>query len=117
LKLSRKHNDEETKPTPAAPAPRDTVSEAFALLQQLQPLREAAIEELLAQRAKIDDQLAQLGYEPAAATAVSRSPRRRSVADPTKPCPVCGKLGHDRRFHRYEHGRSSPELPPPEPSQ
>ncbi len=100
----------------APPLQKSAVEQAADLLDQLDKVRQAAIEELLVQREAIDAKLSRLGYAEATPTRVARPTAPRG-AGTEKICPVCGAPGHDRRFHRYEKRKTEalPQASPPDP--
>lgn len=75
------------------------VETATKALEQYELVRSNAIEELLTQRAGIDEQLERFGYTTKTATVGMSTIRRTSSG---KPCRICGELGHDARRHRFE---------------
>jgi hypothetical protein len=93
-----------------------SVDDVLKLKQDYESQREAAIQELLAQRNRIERQLRELGHDPEPAflkpATVPKAPRKASAAKrtpkmPTTPgekfCPVCNSNGsHDGRAHRYQ---------------
>ena len=58
------------------------------LQRQRDELKSSAIQELLAQRKEIDEQLTALGYQVEEATMPAR--RQKRELDPNKACSVCG---------------------------
>lgn len=103
-------------PAPSAATPNMNI---FELLDEVDRQRDEAIQRLLAQRDELDTKLERLGYEvrPVAQPLVPQAPqatRRRGGVDPNKPCRICGKTGHDGRFHRFEKpAGATPQDPVP----
>ncbi|SRR5579883_1557501 len=68
-------------------------------ISKLETLKKEAIDELLAERQKIDEQLAQLGYNdgppPKKKTGASKPAGERH-------CDICDMNGHDARAHRNQ---------------
>jgi len=95
-------------PTPVS------VDDVLKLKHDYESKREAAIQELLAQRNRIERQLRELGHDPepeflaTAPKAGTKAPaKKRTPKMPTTPgekfCPVCNTTGsHDGRAHRYQ---------------
>jgi DNA repair exonuclease SbcCD ATPase subunit len=76
------------------------VQEALKAMQNMEALKQGAIEELLEQRKTIDEQLTQLGFEDQPKSARGKATRQR---DPNKPCGVCEFVTdppHDGRAHK-----------------
>jgi hypothetical protein len=112
VKKSKNYPDEEVREV-EAPAEVDTITAAFELLNRLEPLKQAAIAELLKNRESIDEKLRMLGYESLrAGRPITKRPTVAGVGG--KVCPICGAIGHDRRFHRYDTVPPPDESPPKE---
>jgi DNA repair exonuclease SbcCD ATPase subunit len=80
--------------------PMSKVQEALKAMQNIEALKQGAIEELLEQRKTIDEQLSQLGFEQQPKSAKGKVTRQR---DPEKPCGVCKFATdppHDGRAHK-----------------
>ena len=75
-------------------------------LAKIETPKAEAITELLADRAKIDEQLAQLGHSDGKPAAKKRGTREGAgTVDPDKPCSVCNFVtvpNHDARKHRAQ---------------
>lgn len=74
----------------------ETVDKVMKALEDLDSLKQQAINELLDERKNIDEQLAKLGH------GVKQAASTKRMRDPNKLCPVCGEKGHDARRHRGE---------------
>lgn len=83
------------------------VQKVLDLERQFQEAKQVAIQDLLSQRATIDEQLKTLGYDSTKKVAVVRQ------TDPNKKCPVCGETGHDARRHKNDP--KPPAAQPPAP--
>jgi hypothetical protein len=106
-------DDTKTTPKPEVKKMASTkAQQALEALAKIETLKAEAIQELLADRQKIDDQLGQLGY-------TDRKPARKrggaregaGTVDPTKPCSVCNFLtspNHDARKHRAQGDNKKP---------
>jgi hypothetical protein len=66
-------------------------------LENMETLKQEAIDELLAKRQEIDSTLERFGYH---APVIKRQPSG-------KPCRICGETGHDARRHRGEKQEAS----------
>ena len=80
------------------------IDEISELQAQLDSKKEAAIQEILAQRQKLDTLLEKLGYE-TQVVPFGGSPKRRSrqvtaKSDEQKYCKICEVSGHDARKHK-----------------
>jgi len=79
--------------------PMSKVQEALKAMQNIETLKQGAIDELLEQRNTIDEQLSQLGYNQPKSTK-GKTTRQR---DPNKPCGIClfvTEPSHDGRAHK-----------------
>lgn len=87
---------QERKPVAEKPS---AIDKALKAMEELESLKQSAIEELLEQRGDIDAKLQKLGHtdHPKAKAPATAKPK-----DPTKPCSYCGEVGHDARRHRQE---------------
>lgn len=77
------------------------VQEALAAIQKIETLKQEAVQELLAERAKIDDQLSQLGHD----NSKPAKKRTQREKDPNAPCSICKFVTdppHDGRVHRSQ---------------
>lgn len=73
----------------------DLAERAFKLQAQYEEARKEAISQLLAEQSKINERLKALGHQVGPAA-------RPSASASSKPCKICGEMGHDARKHRYE---------------
>ncbi len=103
-------------PAPPATATPGIVEDVLRLTKELESKRQTAIQELLAQRNRIERQLRELGHDPepafvkpatAAKTRTKAPAKKRTPKMPTTPgekfCPICNTTGsHDGRAHRYQ---------------
>jgi hypothetical protein len=74
-------------------------------LAKIETLKAEAITELLADRAKIDEQLAQLGHSDGKPAGKKKTREGAGAVDPNKPCSVCNFVtvpNHDARRHRAQ---------------
>lgn len=80
------------------------IDKALKAMEEMEALKQAAIEELLQQRSDIDQKLQKLGHNQPAPVPVHSSPKTTQTRqrDLTKPCSYCGEIGHDARKHRAE---------------
>ena len=99
---------------------KETPVDVFELLKQLEELKPKAIDDLLAQRAAIDEKLASLGYSEAKPVPTPPKPKKTAPKgtgdttanpsanfDPEKTCNVCnGAKGHDGRAHRSQNPKA-----------
>jgi DNA repair exonuclease SbcCD ATPase subunit len=93
---------QERKPVAEKPS---SIDKALKAMEELEGLKQAAIDELLEQRKDIDSKLAKLGYgEPKAKAPAAKK-------DQTKPCTICKFLTvppHDGRVHRSQGEHKKP---------
>jgi hypothetical protein len=75
--------------------------QSTTLLQQIEKLKKQAIKGLVEEYHVIRDQLVHLGYSFHDDTSTAK-PAKTTKSKPARPCPVCGKRGHDARRHRWE---------------
>ena len=90
--------------------PSTKAQQALEALAKIETLKSEAVTELLAERAKIDEQLAQLGYTDGRAKKKGTRAGAGAV-DPTRPCSVCNFLttpNHDARKHRAQGDNKKP---------
>lgn len=86
------------------------IDKALKAMEELESLKQSAIEELLEQRGDIDAKLQKLGYgdHPKAKAPAKTGTRER---DPNKPCSVCNFATtppHDGRVHRSQGEKKTP---------
>ncbi|GAC1440663.1 MAG: hypothetical protein NVSMB58_37790 [Terriglobales bacterium] len=80
--------------------PKETKAERYVRqMEQIQTLRQQAVEELLEKRREIDDQLKMLGHEPARG---GKAGRRRGAATKAQLCDSCNLPGPDKRNPRNQ---------------
>ena len=72
--------------------------QALEALAKIETLKVEAIQELLAERQKIDDQLAQLGHTGGKGTTRKRGGASKPAGE--RYCNICEAQGHDARAHR-----------------
>jgi hypothetical protein len=102
----KKEVQEEVEKVMSEPIP---VSEEklFEMMAELDKAKEGVVERLLAERAALDMRLLRLGYKPThTRQAASGVPAVRTPT--TKPCKICGELGHDARKHRWDKKAPQP---------
>lgn len=93
-----------TPPIPVIPVetsiPVSITLKALEAKTAYESLVQQAIDELLAKREEINEQLIRLGH-----TDTPSTPIRTAVSSTktNRPCRVCGKYGHDARSHRREN--------------
>jgi hypothetical protein len=79
--------------------------QALEAIAKIETLRAEGIAELLAERTKLNEQLAQLGYMEHTAPKKRGTRAGAGTVDPTKPCSVCNFIttpNHDARKHRAQ---------------
>lgn len=80
--------------------PKETKADRYLRqIEQIETLRQQAVEELLEKRREIDDQLGALGHQPKTA---GKPSRRRAASTKGKFCEICNIAGHDKRNHRNQ---------------